>query len=373
MATSSASIAVATTSAPVPPTAITGVASSNVTQTSFTISWSGGTGATSYTFTFNGSPKTEASLNGNSANFTGLTMNRGYSIVITGTNAGGSVSSNAILVSTLGGSLQVITKTTLSNSGYGIVFDSAGQNFYTCYYRPSEIWKVTYPGFSASRYASWDTDIASNLIGLTMDTAGNLYVTDNARENMWKVTAQDTYTLFAPGPSQCCGIGQDGYMYAVSRNTVLRISSTGSVQTISSGGYQSLTSGKMGPDGKVYVIDCNGYTIYKMNSDGSGKEVFASGLDFPWDMCFDAQGNVYVATARNTIIAITAGGQKSTYAGTGNQGTTDGPLLNATIQINGIVIGPDGNLWFTNAGNLIRLAEVASPLQAVPLNAFTGT
>jgi hypothetical protein len=383
-----------------PPSGPTGVTSSSITQTGFTISWTQTGVATSYTFTLNGTPVTPSSVSigGATATFTGLTGSTGYSVVVTATNASGSASSSPVTVTTSGGgALQVLTQTTLSNSGYGCVFDSAGANFYTCMYRPSEIWKVTYPGLVATRYASWNTSVASNLIGLTMDIDGNLYLTDNARRNMWKITAQDTYSLFASGPLQNSQIGQDGYMYSAGDNRALRISNTGTVTVITpvftdgtNPNWNSIVSVRMGPDGKLYVVDCNGHRIVKMNVDGSNAITFAGNgtegnadgtgtaatMTYPWDMCFDSTGNIYFGTVNppnNYIRKVTPGGVVTTYAGNGTAGSLDGPLRSATMQFNGIVIGPDGNLWFTNNGGGIRIAQFATPLQPMPLYAFTNS
>jgi len=372
-----------------PPSGPTGVTASSITQTGFTISWTQTGVATSYTFTLNGSPVTPSSVSigGATATFTGLTASTGYSVVVTATNVSGSASSSPVTVTTSGASaLQVLTMTTLSASGYGICFDAAGQNFYTCFYRPSEVWKVTYPGLVATRYASWSTSVASNLIGLTLDLAGNVYVTDNARLQMWKITAQDTYTLFAQGPCQNSQIGPDGYMYAGTRNSVLRVNNAGTVATITPSytdgtppGFQSLAACKMGPDGKVYVLDCNGQRIIRMNSDGSNAITFvgngtdgsadgtgtAATISYPWDLCFDTTGNVYFGTVGGTgayIRVATPSGVVTTYAGSGTPGALDGPLRTATLQFNGITIGADGNIWFTNNGGGIRIAQVTSPL-----------
>jgi hypothetical protein len=62
-----------------------GLTLSSVTKTSFIVSWSGATGATSYTFTMNGTPVTPTQVN-KTATFTGLTANTGYTLVITAVN-----------------------------------------------------------------------------------------------------------------------------------------------------------------------------------------------------------------------------------------------------------------------------------------------
>jgi len=73
---------------------------SGITQTAFTITWSGGEVATSYSYTLNSnvaSPSSSSVAN-KTATFTSLTINTTYTIIVTATNAGGSTVSNPIYI-----------------------------------------------------------------------------------------------------------------------------------------------------------------------------------------------------------------------------------------------------------------------------------
>jgi len=76
-----------------PPSALS-VTTSAVSKIGFSMSWTGGTGATSFTFVLNGSAFTP-SVSGNSAVFTGLSANTSYTVVATATNGAGSKSATA--------------------------------------------------------------------------------------------------------------------------------------------------------------------------------------------------------------------------------------------------------------------------------------
>jgi hypothetical protein len=70
----------------------------NGSDTGFTINWTGGNGATSYTYTMNGSPVTpsiDLGLSNKRASFNGLTLATSYEIVVIATNSTGSVSSSS--------------------------------------------------------------------------------------------------------------------------------------------------------------------------------------------------------------------------------------------------------------------------------------
>jgi hypothetical protein len=85
-----------------PPTNITNLVSSGITTTSFTLSWVGGTGATIYSYTNNGSaitPSIDNGLKSKTVTFSGLTVGTTYSIVVSARNSSGSTSSSPITVS----------------------------------------------------------------------------------------------------------------------------------------------------------------------------------------------------------------------------------------------------------------------------------
>lgn len=81
------------------PLALT-VSQQSVARNAFTIFWTGGTGATSYTFSLNGSRVTPNTLGTNTANFTGLSASTPYIVIVTATNRAGSVSSSPITITT---------------------------------------------------------------------------------------------------------------------------------------------------------------------------------------------------------------------------------------------------------------------------------
>jgi sugar lactone lactonase YvrE len=87
--------------APSPPTGLTG---SIITESAFTVSWTGGAQATSYTYTLNGVATTPTRNNGltsKSAGFTGLSPLTQYTVVVTAVNAIGSVTSSSVSVTTI--------------------------------------------------------------------------------------------------------------------------------------------------------------------------------------------------------------------------------------------------------------------------------
>ena len=77
---------------------------SNLTPNTAQINWTGGDGATSYSYTLNGIPTTpivDSGLVSNFIVFSGLTSQTTYSVVVTATNALGSISSTGVSLTTL--------------------------------------------------------------------------------------------------------------------------------------------------------------------------------------------------------------------------------------------------------------------------------
>jgi PKD repeat protein/streptogramin lyase len=127
--------------------------------------------------------------------------------------------------------------------------------------------------------------------------------------------------------------------------------------------------------GNFYITDKGNGKIRKITPGGT-VSTFASGLDNPYGITIDKNGNLYVTEqgAKNDIKKITPGGVVSTYAGfSGSAGWNgDGPK-NATKFWSpaGIVIDGAGNLYVADFGN--DVVRMISPLGFVKTLGDTTT
>jgi sugar lactone lactonase YvrE len=114
-----------------------------------------------------------------------------------------------------------------------------------------------------------------------------------------------------------------------------------------------------GPDGKLYTGVESG-RIVRMQSDGSGQEVFSSTGGRPLGMAFDASGNLIIADALKGLVSVAADGKLTVLAD-----AVDG----SPIQFaDAVVVARSGKIYFTDASTRFSPAEWGSTLEAATLD-----
>ncbi len=188
------------------------------------------------------------------------------------------------------------------------------------------------------------SDARFNLpLGVTTDSAGNVYVTDTLNGTIRKITlagAVSTFAGYAGNFGSADGTGTNAQFYApqgiaADSGGFLYVADTANatIRKISPAGSVSLLAGSAG----------------NFNSfDGAGTN---AGFYQPEGLAVDGAGNVYVADAWNhTIRKITPAGAVSTLAGlAGNFGAADG--TNSKARFNrpaGIALDSATNLFVTD-------------------------
>jgi serine/threonine-protein kinase len=253
--------------------------------------------------------------------------------------------------------------------------------------------------------------------GITVDTAGNVYVADYRNNLIRKINSAGLVTTFvgtlSPGSAngtgtyasffQPTGVAVDvsGNVYIADNgnNLIREISPAGVVTTMAGNGTVGFVNGIgsaasfSGPQGiavdvsgNVYVADYGNNLIREISPNGvvttlagSGTSGSVNGVDTaaafnePTGVAVDVAGNVYVADYGNNLIRkISPAGMVTTLAGSGNTGAANGTGTAASFNgPTGLAVDASGNVYVADYGNnLVR--EITPAGVVTKLGSGTG-
>ena len=304
----------------------------------------------------------------------------------------------------------------LFNAPQGVAVDSSG-NVYVADPGNNRIRKIrsagvvsTIAGMVGSQGSADGTGNGARFsqpAGVTVDSAGNVYVADTANSTIRTVTSLaevSTLVGLAGSPGSADGAGSNarfnnpfGVAVDTNGNVFVADSENDEIRMVTQGGEVSTIAGSPGnvgsvdgtgtnaqfyfpqgvavdSAGNVYVADTDNYTIRMIarvgadcvvstiagsagnygSADGTGTNAMFS---FPKSVAVDSSGDVYVADSwNNSIRKITPVGTNwvvSTIAGSaGIYGSVDGTGTNAQFYFPyGIAVDRAGNLYVAEAGN----------------------
>ena len=290
---------------------------------------------------------------------------------------------SAGVVTTLAGSAGISGATDATGSAarfsypYGVSVDTAG-NVFVAEYNAHTIRKVTSAGvvttLAGSAGLSGSTDATGsaarfrNPIGVSVDTAGNVFVADYGNHTIRKVTSAGVVTTLA---------GSAGLIGSTD--------ATGSAAR-----FYSPIGVSVDTAGNVFVADTINQTIRKVTSAGvvttlagtagSPGSTDATGsaarFYYPYGVSVDTAGNVFVADTNNhTIRKVTSAGVVTTEAGLANTSGSNNGLGSAARFYSPIGVSVDtaGNVFVADYGNHTIRNTVASAPATVTLSNLSKT
>uniref|UniRef100_Q01U05 NHL repeat containing protein n=1 Tax=Solibacter usitatus (strain Ellin6076) TaxID=234267 RepID=Q01U05_SOLUE len=207
-------------------------------------------------------------------------------------------------------------------------------------------------------------------LGVAVDAAGNLYVSDTLNNLVRRVDTKGVITTFAGNGT--AGFGGDG----------------GAAASAQLNNPQGLA---VDSAGNLYIADTQNHRVRKVSGGvmstvaGSGTSGFAGDggaatsaqLNAPFSVALDAAGNLYIAEfSNNRIRKVATNGNISTLAGTGVSGYSGdgGPATSA--QLNGpqaVAVDGSGNVYVADtANNRVRKIGPTGLITTVAGNGIGG-
>jgi len=252
--------------------------------------------------------------------------------------------------------------------------------------------------------------------GVCVDAAGNIYVADSGNNLIREINPAGVVTTLAGngnkgalnGPALeaefndpfAITIDGAGNLYVSdSGNNMVRKISGGNVSTLAGNGAAGAANGAganasfdnplglvIDAAGNVYVCDAGNNVIRKITAAGEASNLAGAGIPgsangtgisarftTPQGIAIDGSGNLYVADEGNELIReVSPSGAVTTFAGTGIANSMDGSLTTASFdEPNALAFDASGNLYATDGGS----SEVRkiTPAGAVITLAGTGT
>ncbi|MCE7996920.1 MAG: T9SS type A sorting domain-containing protein, partial [Roseivirga sp.] len=229
-----------------------------------------------------------------------------------------------------------------------MVFDAAGNLYVVVPAGSNKINKIT-PSGDVSVFAGGGSGTAdgtgtdatfNNPRGITIDGAGNLYVTDERNDLIRKITPAGVVSTFA-GTA-----GEFSFPYGIT------IDAAGNLYVVDTGNSKIK---KVTPGGVVTTLAGAG----NGSADGTGT---AATFSYPTGIAIDNQGNLIIADQNNNKVRkITPAGVVTTLAGSGSEAVVDGTGTSASFAyLNDVAVDGLGNIFVSDLnGNVIRKIDAS--------------
>ena len=209
-----------------------------------------------------------------------------------------------------------------------------------------------YSGFSGDGGKATDAELAGP-VGVAVDSAGNLFVSEYFSARIRKVTPDGRITTYV-GTADCCILGDGGAATLASVFNVphaIAVDNTGNLYIADP---RNARIRKVTTDGIITTIAGNG----KVGFAGDGGRATEAELNGPQAIAIDASGNVYVAYSGNSRIRKIANGTITTVA--------------QVFQPLSMAVNSAGTVYFTNGGTISQITSSGSitDLPVVALDLF---
>jgi trimeric autotransporter adhesin len=187
--------------------------------------------------------------------------------------------------------------------------------------------------------------------GLAVDASGNVFVADTANARVRKISGGTITTVAGSGTQGYAGDGAAATSAQLNTPVGVTVDKAGNLYITD---VSASVIRKVAPNGIITTVAGNGSQGY---SGDTGPATGAM-LNGPQGVAVDASGNLYITDTLNGVIReVTASGTISTIAGNGIDGYAGdgGPATSAEFgSPTGIVVDSAGSLYIADSGARIR-------------------
>ena len=183
--------------------------------------------------------------------------------------------------------------------------------------------------------------------GEATDAQGNLYVSDWNSDRVYKIASNGRMTAVAGVGLGTAPTGSNALNTALSDPSGLSLDSAGNlfIADTNFGVIQKVT-----PDGNIMTVAGNGFPC--CGESGDGGPALQAQVSEPSGVAADASGNVYIVDGDQTIRKVTPDGIIHTVVSWDSKVTNpDGTTATANIIVGRIALDTAGNLFFTFSDN----------------------
>jgi sugar lactone lactonase YvrE len=225
--------------------------------------------------------------------------------------------------------------------------------------------------------------------GITVDSAGDLFIADSENHRIRKVTRRGTISSATPELGRPSGVAVDfgGNLYIADNdaNRVLKMTLAGTISTVAGNGGMGYsgdgglaTSAELHMPsgvavdsvGNLYIADSLNYRIRKVDRNGIIATVAGNGqfefsgdggpatharLNGPWSVALDSAGSLYISDYFNgRVRKVAPDGTITTVAGNGASvhtqfsGCGDGTATSTPVSPWGLAVDAAGSLYFAD-------------------------
>ena len=182
-------------------------------------------------------------------------------------------------------------------------------------------------------------------LGVAVDTAGNVYVTDSNNSRIRKISAGGVITTFAG--NETGGFSGDG---GPASAALLRRPwglAFDSARNLFVADYANHRVRRISPDGTITTVAGTGVT----GSAGVGGQATSAQLTTPYSVAVDPSGNLYIfdQAGYGRVLKVTADEILTQLAGNADIGGP--PKSRQTAYVNAVATDGQGNIFFTDSYN----------------------